>query len=331
MRFLRIFFVLVFIAFISLSGISFFNFLGPNVRKEKERFVINLGTKEDKIVSDLVSKGFLKKKNLFYFILEIKGWRGKIEPGAYMISDSFNAYQLAKTLISGPYQKWVVIPPGKRKEQVALIIKKVLNWDNSVVIDFIKSSKEGYLFPDTYLFDVTSNPQQLISKLMINFNEKFDIQIQKDLFTQNVRNDSAIKIASLIERESGGETDKAIIAGIIWNRLNKKMRLEIDATIQYAMATDNCELDSNTPLLETCNFWPTVTGSDIRSNYSSYNTYIIEELPPGPISSPSLSSIRAVAYSAETEALYYLHSADKQIHIAKTFKEHKENIKKYLR
>ncbi len=95
------------------------------------------------------------------------------------------------------------------------------------------------------------------------------------------------------------------------------MRLEIDATIQYALGKKG-------------NWWPPLSGN-LRKIDSPYNTYIIKGLPPGPIASPSLSSIKAVVYPQETDCFYYLHDHNKQIHCSKTYQEHLLNIEKYLR
>jgi UPF0755 protein len=300
-------------------------FRGPGKSPEKERFVIRLDSNEEQTVADLKEKGFLKSPWLFNLVLTLKNWHGQILPGGYLLSKSMNAYELAQALVAGPYQKWVLIPPGKRKEQTAVILQKALDWSDGIAQGFILAAEEGYLFPDTYLIDVDADPQEVVAKLRANFNEKFDAQLQKDLLAQNVRSNTALKIASLIERESGGEADKAVIAGIIWNRLNKGMKLEIDATVQYAITTENLKVNPN---LE--DFWSFLPGGLVRKINSPYNTYLHIGLPPGPICSPSLSAIKATVYPAKTDALYYLHSSDKQIHTAKTYKEHLENIKKYL-
>lgn len=311
------------------GGLFYARFSAPQKKGNEERFVIRLNTPEEQIVDDLKDKGFIKNKKIFNMILTFKNWHGKIQPGAYNISKSMNLYEIAQILRSGPYQKWVTILPGKRKEQAALILQKALDWSYGIARNFTNVADEGYLYPDTYLINVDADPQQIVEKLRANFNEKFDSQLQKDLLSQNIRNDTALKIASLIERESGGDEDKPIIAGIIWNRLDKTMKLEIDATVQYAIATEKLS-DTGLQSLEGFDFWPKLPPGLVRKIDSLYNTYLIKALPPGPICSPSIESIRAVAYPTKTDALYYLHSSDKQIHTAKTFKEHQENIEKYL-
>lgn len=333
MKILKAFLLILLILLGTFSFWFYREFSGPAKDSENERFVVTLGTKEEDIINRLYTEGFIKNVFIFNLILDYKGWRGKIEPGAYFISKNMNAYELAGTFAFGPAQKWVVIPPGKRKEQTALIIKRALSWPDDMVINFISVAEEGYLFPDTYLINTDAAPEEVFRRLKANFNEKFSAEIQVGLLEQNIRNDTAIKIASLIERESGGESDKSIIAGIILNRINEEMRLEIDATVQYALATENCLLTSknpdNHPVFE-CDFWPRLPGGLVRTVDSPFNTYRIDALPPAPICSPGLSSIKAVANPAETEAFYYIHSSDKQIHTAETYEEHKENIKEYL-
>lgn len=332
MRIIRIFLI---IFFLIIFYLFYSQFLGPGTSKESKRFVIRLNTTEQEIIGSLWEKGFLKNRTIFTLALTLKNWPREIEPGAYKLAESMSVFQLVDTLLSGPYQKWVVVPPSKRKEQVAVILQKSLDWPVGLAISFARLAEEGYLFPDTYLIDKDADPLEVITKFKNNFNEKFDAKLQKDLFEQNIRNDTAIKIASLIERESGGDEDKPIIAGIIWNRLLKEMKLEIDATVQYALAIQDCQLNLNKsdlwPLMANCNFWPKVTGQDLRTTKSDYNTYLYKGLTPGPICSPGLESIKAVAYPVKTDDLYYLHSPDKQIHTAKTLKEHQDNIEKYLK
>lgn len=318
MKLIKLAFLIILIGIVLISLFLLANFLPTSLSDEKIRFVIPLDVKQEEIVARLKSEDFIRSPDFFTFIAGIIRYPGSIEPGSYMLSRRMTVFTVADTLLNHPYQKWIILVPGLRREQVAERLAKKFNWTNLQSKEFLDIAKEGYLHPDTYLFNVDYTPREFVQKMLNNFNEKFDAQIQKDLLARNVKNDTAVKIASLIERETGSDEDKPIIAGIIWNRLNIGMRLEIDATIQYAIGT-------------TSDWWPILTGRKLRSIESDYNTYIIKGLPPGPICNPSLASIKAAAYPAETDCLFYLHDHNKQIHCSKTYTEHLQNIEKYLK
>jgi len=310
----------------------YFCFIGPGEPKEKERFIVKPDTTQVQIIDDLADKKYFKNLTVFQFFLSRTG--KSIEPGAYLVSGQMNVRQLVKILTSTPYQKWVTIPPAKRKEQVALILERALDWPKDRTMEFIKLAQEGWLYADTYLINTDYGAKETYQKLYATFNENLTADLQKTLLDKNIRLDTAIRFASLIEREYGSEEDRSIIAAILWNRLDKKMRLEIDATVQYALSTQNCRLDNPSllhyDLLNTCDFWPKLLAGQTGSVESDYSTYANKGLPIGPICSPSIASIWAVANPADTKALYYLHSADKQIHTANTYQEHLKNIQKYL-
>lgn len=285
--------------------------------KEKIRFVVPLDPRQEDIVNRLYEEKFIRSVQVFNLILGIMQFPGNIEPGAFMLQRNMNAYQIADTLLRHPYQKWIILVPGLRKEQVAERIAKKFNWSAALKDEFLHNAKEGYLFPDTYLLNVDYAPLDMLQRLTNNFHEKFDAQMQKDLLAQDVKIDTAVKIASLIERESGGDEDKALIAAIIWNRLDIKMRLQIDAATQYITGSEK-------------DWWPMVRPSDHKID-SLFNTYLYDGLPPTAIANPSLASLKAAVYPAETDCIFYLHDRAKRIHCSLTYEEHLENIDKYLK
>jgi UPF0755 protein len=119
-------------------------------------------------------------------------------------------------------------------------------------------------------------------------------------------------LASLIERETITDEERPIVAGILNNRLDIGMALQVDATIQYAKGS-----------------WDPILPQDKALN-SPYNTYKFPGLPPGPIANPGLTSLKAVANPEETDFFYYLHDSKGKIYYAKTLEEHNQNITKYL-
>lgn len=289
---------------------------------EEERIVVNSTTTTAELIPKLKEQEYIRNEWAFEFALKRRG--GEIEPGGYKISKSMSAWKIAKILTSEPYMKWVVIPEGLRKEQIAEILATKLGWKEQEKSDWITKFTamkydyvEGVYFPDTYLIPKDESGLEIAQRFINKFNEEFALYSEK-FIKANIKWDTALKIASLVQREAAGKDDMPLIAGIIWNRLLKGMKLEIDATVQYARGkTEN-------------NWWSPIKPADIQID-SPYNTYLYKGLPPHPIANPGIEAIDAVLNSTETECLYYLHDQNRQIHCAKTYEEHKANIEKYLK
>ena len=301
-------------------GIAVFAFLyqfsAPQKGAEEERIVINLTTTEAELIPKLKEQGYIKNEWAFNFVLKSKGWQGKIEPGGYMVSKRMNAWQLADVLVNHPYQKWVVIPEGLRATEVAEKLQKELGWSNTAKAEFLLNIHEGYSFPDTYLLDLDFTGRDVAKRMESQFNEK-TADLFKEAAEKDIRNDTLIVLASLVQREAANKEEMPIIAGVIWNRWLKDMPFQIDATIQYVLG-------------EPGNWWPVITPDDYKID-SPYSTYTNKGRPPSPICNPGLAAINAVINSEKTEYLYYLHDSEGQIHLAKTYEEHLENIEQYLK
>ena len=183
------------------------------------------------------------------------------------------------------------------------------------------AKKEGYLFPDTYLV-----PKEITAEKFIKLMENTYSQRTKDLKLNNkhLDKDQALILASLIEREAKKDEERPVIAGILINRLNADWPLQVDASIQYAIANLKCQ-----KVNIDCDWWPGITKSDLEMK-SSFNTYRNTGLPPSAISNPGLSSIKAAFDPAETEYWFYLHDPKGGIHYAKTIEEHNENVRLFL-
>jgi len=302
------------------ASVAFFiyqwQFAAPQMVTEEERIVINLTTTEADLIPKLRDQGYIRSEWAFNHVLENKGWQGKIAPGGYMISKGMDAWQLADALVNHPYQKWVVVPEGLRVEEIAEKLQQILGWTNTTKSDFLLNTKEGYLFPDTYLLDLDYTGENVAKRMESLFNEK-TADLFKEATGKDIKNDTLIVLASLAQREAANEEEMPLIAGVIWNRWLKDMPFQIDATIQYALGNPG-------------NWWPIITLNDYKLD-SPYNTYIHKGRPPAPICNPGLAAIDAVINSEDSEYLYYLHDSKGQIHLAKTYEEHLQNIEKYLK
>jgi len=288
-----------------------------------ERIVVGQGETEAEIVAQLAEDGFIRSEKGFNFVLSFKGWHGKIHPGGYKISKSMNAYVVASIMVGEPYMRWVTIQEGLRKEEIAKIYTEMLGWTVTDQKNFLAARMaqmpldDGYYFPDTYLVSLDEPGEKVAQRMYARFNEKFE-PYSVEALAQNVKHTTVVKIASIIEREAAGKSDMPLIAGILWNRLDKKMKLDIDSTLQYARG-------------DIGKGWWAAISIDDKKIDSPFNTYRNVGLPPSAISNPGIDSIQAVLRPQKTKCLFYLHDPSKQIHCAVTYAQHKMNIEKYLK
>jgi len=295
-------------------------------------FLVVRGKSASQIGEALYKQGLIKKPLAFKVYVQVSGKASKIQAGQFRISPSFTLTKVVDTLTNPPVEFWVTIPEGLRREEVVERFIKGLELKDAVAVNFRQEfldnseGQEGFLFPDTYLFPRTASGSAVVTKMTNTFDSEM-IQFHTTLLDENAAggldNKGLVTLASIIERETKTNDERPVVAGILFNRLEIGMGLQADATVQYAAATAKCRVGIE------CDWWPVLTKDDLSIN-SPFNTYRFRGLPPAPIASPGLSSIRAVIHPEETDYLYYLHDADGGIHYAKTLAEHNDNVKVYL-
>lgn len=292
----------------------------PEPEMVYERFVVPLSaTTSDSVADRLLEQEFISSKTTFNIALLSHGIL-KVDPGAYRLSKEMSVFEIAKALAGEPYMKWVVIPEGLRKEQIADLFIKNLDWSEQDKKDFLDIQYavfDGIFFPDTYLIGVEDSPTLVAEKLYNKFNEKFAPYLA-EANAQNIKWTTVVTMASIVQREASSDEDMPIIAGVLWNRIGENMYLGVDATLQYTRGDVGD------------GWWAPIKITDKEID-SPFNTYKYRGLPPYPISNPGLSAIQATLYPAETDCLYYLHDEDGETHCAVTYDEHLENIERYLK
>ena len=220
--------------------------------------------------------------------------------------------------LANPSIRIVRVEEGLRKEEVAQVVANKLNWNIQEKEDFISTANvEGHYFPKTYLIYKDENPSAVQATMFDEFSKQVS-KVKKPKSKNIINEDTIIKIASIIQREAAGKEDMNLISGIIWNRIYGGMKLQIDATLQYAKGS------------EEDGWWQQVVPEDKKIE-SFYNTYLYAGLPPGPIANPGLAAISAAYNPQKTSCLFYLHDKNKKIHCAINYKEHKNNIETYLK
>lgn len=322
-KFLIVFGLVLFLLFIYFL-VSYLLFSAPNPHDSQEKvFTISLTNSKSDIVDKLKSQGLIKNTFAFNLASKLKGSKD-IQAGGYYLSKDMDIWQMLQHFSSGPEMKWVTVPEGLRKEEIGQRLQKALDWSDQDLIDWNEKYTamkfdylEGVYFPDTYLIPVSDKPIDVAKRFTNHFNEVFAPYFQK-FQDKDMLWTTGLRFASVIQREAASKTDMPLISGILWNRLDQNMKLELDATVQYARGETST------------GWWAPIKASDITDIDSPYNTYEYEGLPPHPICNPGLDAIDAVLNPETTDCLYYLHDSNRQIHCAKTYEEHLENIKEYL-
>ena len=294
------------------------------------RFVIPKGQSAEEVGNALYEKGLVKSQLGFKVYVQLFDKQKNINAGEFLLSPSFSLEEVVDTFGEGPIEVWVTIPEGLRREEIPARVAEALSFSESryqeFYDEFIDESDgyEGYLFPDTYLFSPDVEAEKVVASMRAVFEKKFDEDIRSDMALRGLTLDETVTLASIIEKETRTDTERPVVAGIFFNRMEIGQALQADATAQYALANIRCRNDKD------CDWWVPPTRADLQID-SPYNTYVIPGLPKGPIANPGLSSLKAVVYSEGSDYFYYIHDRGGTIRYGRTLDEHNINVQTYLR
>jgi len=303
--------------------------------KTPRDFLVTRGQSLGQVAYNLEKQGFIKSRTAFKFYTQIAGAAGKIQPGEYSLSPSSSLDKMMMALISGPKELWVTYPEGLRREEIAAKTIKTLNMDQERAQAFwtefilLTDGKEGYLFPETYLFAKDASAKTVVNKLTSIFETKVTEKMHEDAKSSPLSFTELVILASVVERETLTDAERPTVAGILLKRMDAGWPLQADATLQYMTGNKKCQ-PQTTPKILDCSWWEIPTPDD-RQVRSPYNSYLNKGLPPIPIANPSISSLKAVIYPEESPYWYYIHDTDGKVRYAKDGDEHQSNINKYLR
>jgi len=289
---------------IIIIGLVFFLIQPVNKNISQSVFVVNQGDGIVQIASRLESNKYIRNKYVFILLAYVNQLHQKLKAGTFSLSPSQSTLQIVQQLTQAKTAEyWFKIIEGQRLEELTIKFPK---------------ENEGYLFPDSYKIPYDFTPEQILKIINQNFLQKLS---QAKLNSSSKLSDQeAVTLASLIEREARTLESKKMISGILQNRLNIGMALQVDATVQYARDT----------FKKPKSYWQPITSTDLSIN-SPFNTYTNPGLPPSPICNPGLNSLIAVFNPTPSDYLYYITGNDNQMHYAKTLDQHNLNIAKYLK
>ncbi len=255
---------------------------------------VNQGESLRSVSLKLKELGVIRSRTLFEGFIIMYGGEKHIIPADYLLDEKSTVYEIAKRIEKGERRLApikVTIPEGFNVTEIAEVFDlKLATFDKEKFIEDAKTL-EGTLFPDTYFFFTDDNEETVLRSMRANFEKKVG-PLRPQIVASKKTEKDIIIMASLVEGEANGDTDREYIAGILWKRLGINMALQVDV---------------------------------------SPETYKARGLPANPIGNPGLKSIIATINPKKSEYLYYLHDKTGAIHYAKTYAEHNANIRKYLK
>lgn len=253
------------------------------------------------------------------------GWR-TFQKGNYSLSGEYSYESILSKLARGIQDPIpVVVLPGITIERFSANVSSELNFDSldmenvfedSVFLDDLGFTKEqlfGRMLPETYLVYWTTTPKDLIRRILREFDDLVVDRFSKDIKKQGHTVKDIMTMASIVEWEANIEEEKPVISGLYWNRLNKRMMLQADPTVNYALG------ERRRLLFEDYQF------------DHPFNTYRNKGLPPGPITNPSLSTIEATIYPENHDYIYMVANPEGGHIFTRTFEEHQIESEKWRR
>lgn len=316
---LTILLILVLIAgAVIIGGNAYINGLDKPYDVDSGEYItvtISSGATTTRIGQILEEQGIIADDSKFKIYSKVKKYDGTLKAGEYNLSPSMTMTEILDILQRGASNTTrFTLPEGLTIEQAADVLtgQNLINREEFMNLlqygefdyEFMnglpsgQNRLEGFLFPETYEIFTTASEEDIINRLLAQFDTVFTDEYYKRADELGYSVSEIITIASLIERETRVDEERPVVASVIYNRLAIGQALQIDATVQYALGEQKQFL--------------TYTDTEIDS---PYNTYKIPGLPPGPICSPGKASIEAALYPDDTDYYYYvLKSADSVEH-----------------
>lgn len=273
----------------------------------------------------LARKRLVRSPLSFVFASRMDGLSGKMHAGHYELSPAMPPRQIAAQMALGETAQGIItVPEGYTVRQIARRLAENHLVDEAQFLTLAQTggrtfhvgrwtppddNLEGYLFPDTYTVPKGSSARDIIQIMLDDFGRRVISPYGAEAKRFSGGLPAAVALASLVEREAEVDSDRPLIAAVYRNRLKARMRLQCDATVQYALPSHKTRLFH----------------SDLRVD-SPYNTYLHSGLPPTPIANPGLPSINAALHPAAVNYLFYVAGAGGRHVFSTTLAQHDQAV-----
>jgi UPF0755 protein len=296
-------------------------------------FTILPGESVPSITQRLWEAGLISNPGAFRSYLQYTGMDTTLQASDHTLSPAMSAVQIAQEMQSSiSAEVTLVILAGWRMEEIAAslptsgfkitpneFIQAMENLPGrySFSSEVPGNSLEGFLFPDSYTMPRKASVNQLLPKILMNFETQVNTELRSGFANQGLSLYEAVTLASIVEREAINDEEMPMLASVFYNRLAIGQRLASDPTVQYALGYNT----------EQATWWTNpLSLADLEID-SPYNSYLYPNLTPGPICSPGLAALRAVAFPAQTPYYYFRAGCDGSGNhlFAETYEQHLAN------
>jgi UPF0755 protein len=271
-----------------------------------QQFGILKGSSAAGIARELKASGLIGSPRLFRVWVRFLGSPNDLQPGVYHLLPGYTGYRIYRQIRRGPPLVRVTFPEGWTARQMAELLESRGITTQADFMNVVERDKrEGFLFPDTYFFNQALSADVVVKRLVQRFDEQAPSDLAAQAKVMKLTPRELVTVASLVEKEARVPEERPVIAGVFYNRLRKRWRLESCATVQYALG----------------NWKARLTYKDLEINHP-YNTYRHFGLPPGPICNPGKASLEAASHPAKTDVLFFVAEGNGTHRFSKYYKEH---------
>lgn len=309
--------------------------ISSNLLKDEKTVYLKIpsGYNPRKIATLLKSNEIIDSAVYFRTLIKMSSNSENLKAGLYQFSSKDSSLKIMNALVNGDVAEHedvrITIPEGRNIEQIAEIFAEyglftkeefleTVNdyqldypWVNDIPKGGVIYVYEGYLFPDTYDFNVITTPKRVLDKLAARFDQQiYQLYLDSDVETEMTFHE-LVTLASIVEKEAVLEEERPIISSVFYNRLDIKQSLQSCASVQYVLKEHKEVLSTKDTQIE-----------------SPYNTYKYNGLPPGPISSIGQASFKAVMNPADTNYKYFHAIGGGKHNFNVTYEQHLDSIRK---
>jgi UPF0755 protein len=311
---------------IALIIVSYYAFVAPNYFEGEKLIAVSKGMTFTNVVDTLKSVGVIRNKYLFELAGKVLNKEKKVRIGKFLFRSGVTNPQILEDLTTGRSALLikVTIPEGLRASAQASILRAEVGIDSQRFVNhvfdesFVKrigvksASLEGYLMPNTYQFYWQTDEEEIIKIIVQEFWKVYNDTFIRRTESLGLTVNEVITMASIVEAETNIASERAVVAGVYYNRIKRKMLLQADPTIQYLLDDGPRRLKYKDLQIE-----------------SPYNTYRNVGLPPGPVNNPGRDAIIAALYPANHSYLYFVASGGGGHLFSSNYSKHQSAVQKY--